>query len=36
MFLYTKVVLGNLQALSCVAELEDELNVNFPDGLDAA
>jgi hypothetical protein len=36
MFIYTKVVLDNLLAQGSEAELEDEMQVNFPDGLDAA
>ncbi|ETS80318.1 hypothetical protein PFICI_07847 [Pestalotiopsis fici W106-1] len=36
MFLYATVVMGNLLAQGSATELDDELTVNFPDGLDKA
>ncbi|KAK7973119.1 hypothetical protein PG988_007253 [Apiospora saccharicola] len=36
MFLYVKVVMDNLMAQCSADELDDELNVNFPKGLDEA
>ncbi|KAK8024370.1 hypothetical protein PG993_012436 [Apiospora rasikravindrae] len=36
MFLYVKIVMDNLMAQGSAAELDEELNVNFPKGLDEA
>lgn len=36
MFLYAKVVMDNLMAQGSLAELDEELNVSFPTGLNEA
>ncbi|KAK8073514.1 hypothetical protein PG994_004413, partial [Apiospora phragmitis] len=36
MFLYAKLVMDNLMAQGSIEELDEELNVNFPKGLDEA
>ncbi|KAK7917369.1 hypothetical protein PG985_010977 [Apiospora marii] len=36
MFLYARLVMDNLMAQGSTAELDEELNVNFPKGLDEA